>query len=147
MSTTTTPADGRGVRTQSEAIQKLHEEDPHRLLVTSTAASAPSKKQNWPETWVWKLVITDHHTFGETLPEAAVWCTATSRGTYPIWRAVRSRVSFKLAWAICQRLGDGTKASPEMREFLKSAVGLAAIGPWPTLFHWWARTASSCGTV
>jgi len=37
-------------------------------------------------------------------------------------------VAFKLAWAICTRLGDGKKASPRMREFLLSAVGLAAIG-------------------
>jgi single-stranded-DNA-specific exonuclease len=37
-------------------------------------------------------------------------------------------VAFKLAWAVCQRLGDGKKASPQMREFLKSAVVLASIG-------------------
>jgi single-stranded-DNA-specific exonuclease len=37
-------------------------------------------------------------------------------------------VAFKLAWAICTRLGDGKKASPKMREFLLSAVGLAAVG-------------------
>ena len=37
-------------------------------------------------------------------------------------------VAFKLAWAIAQRLGDGKKASPKMRQFLIDAVGLAAIG-------------------
>ena len=37
-------------------------------------------------------------------------------------------VAFKLAWGICQRLGDGKKASPPMREFLIGAIGLAAIG-------------------
>jgi len=37
-------------------------------------------------------------------------------------------VAFKLAWAICARMGDGKKATPQMREFLLSAVGLAAIG-------------------
>ena len=37
-------------------------------------------------------------------------------------------VAFKLAWGICQRLGDGKRASPVMREFLIGAMGLAAIG-------------------
>lgn len=112
-----------------EAIQKLHEEDPHRLLVTVDCGISSVKEAELARDLGLELVITDHHTFGETLPEAA--CLVHPRlpgGSYPFGELCGAGVAFKLAWAICQRLGDGTKASPEMREFLKSAVGLAAIG-------------------
>jgi len=47
---------------------------------------------------------------------------------YPFGDLCGAGVAFKLAWAVCQRMGDGKRATPQMREFLKSAVGLAAIG-------------------
>jgi single-stranded-DNA-specific exonuclease len=76
-----------------------------------------------------ELIITDHHQAGASLPEAS--CLVHPRlpgGAYPFGELCGVGVAFKLAWGICQRLGDGKKASPVMREFLIGAMGLAAIG-------------------
>lgn len=119
--------EGYGIN--SEAIAKLHEEDPGRLVVSvdcgiGSVAEAALAKQLGLE-----LIITDHHHIGPELPEAVVLVHPRLPGTsYPFGELCGAGVAFKLAWAICQRLGDGKKASPRMREFLMSAVGLAAIG-------------------
>jgi single-stranded-DNA-specific exonuclease len=63
------------------------------------------------------------------LPEAA--CLVHPRlpnSQYPFGDLCGAGVAFKLAWAVCRRLGDGKKSTPRMREFLKSAVCLSAIG-------------------
>ena len=63
------------------------------------------------------------------MPQADVLVHPRLPGSeYPFGDLCGAGVAFKLAWAICTRLGDGKKASPRMREFLLSAVGLAAIG-------------------
>lgn len=119
--------EGYGIN--SEAIAKLHAEDPGRLVVSvdcgiGSVAEATLAKQLGLE-----LIITDHHHIGPELPDAVVLVHPRLPGTsYPFGELCGAGVAFKLAWAICQRLGDGKKASPRMREFLMSAVGLAAIG-------------------
>ena len=112
-----------------EAIRKLHEEDPQRLLVTVDCGICSVKEADLARDLGLELIITDHHTMLDELPRAA--CLVHPRlpgGSYPFGDLCGAGVAFKLAWSICQRLGDGTKASPSMREFLKGAVGLAAIG-------------------
>jgi len=114
-----------------DAIRQLHSEDPTRLLVTvdcgicSVAEAALAKELGL------ELIITDHHTFGEILPDAPVLVHPRLPGTgtpYAFGELCGVGVAFKLAWAICARMGDGKKATPRMREFLLSAIGLAAIG-------------------
>ena len=119
--------EGYGIN--SEAIAKLHAEDPNRLVVSvdcgigSVVEAALARKLGL------ELIITDHHHIGSELPDAAVLVHPRLPGTaYPFGDLCGAGVAFKLAWAICQRLGDGKKASPRMREFLISAVGLAAVG-------------------
>lgn len=112
-----------------EAIRKLHAEDPQRLLVTVDCGICSVKEAELARELGLELIITDHHTMLDTLPDAA--CLVHPRlpgGNYPFGELCGAGVAFKLAWAICQKLGDGTKASPAMREYLKGAVGLAAIG-------------------
>lgn len=112
-----------------DAIRQLHEEDPQRLVVTvdcgiSSVAEAALARELGLE-----LIITDHHEFGVELPPAACLVHPRLPGSkYPFGQLCGAGVAFKLAWGICQRLGDGKRASPAMREFLMSAVGLAAIG-------------------
>lgn len=119
--------EGYGIN--SEAIAKLHEEDPQRLLVSvdcgiSSVVEAALAKQLGLE-----LIITDHHHIGHELPDAPALVHPRLPGTsYPFGDLCGAGVAFKLAWAVCQRLGDGKKASPRMRDFLIGAVGLAAIG-------------------
>lgn len=118
-----------GYGLNSEAIRKLHEEDPQRLLVSVDCGICSVEEAALAGELGLELIITDHHHFGEILPEAAVLVHPRLPGTsYPFGELCGAGVAFKLAWAICQRLGDGKKASPRMREYLMGAVGMAAIG-------------------
>jgi single-stranded-DNA-specific exonuclease len=74
------------------------------------------------------LIITDHHTIGPQLPEAAAIVHPQLDGTYPFSGLSGSGVAFKLAWALCQQASGAQKVSPRLREFLVQAVGLAALG-------------------
>jgi single-stranded-DNA-specific exonuclease len=112
-----------------EAIRTLHSEDPQRLIVTVDCGICSIEEAALAREIGLELIITDHHTMAATLPEAAVIVHPRLPGSsYPFPELCGAGVAFKLAWGVCQRLGDGTKASPRMREFLKSAVGLAALG-------------------
>ena len=111
------------------AIRQLYEEDPSRLLVSVDCGIASIDEAALARELGLELIITDHHHIGAVLPDAAALVHPRLPGTdYPFGELCGAGVAFKLAWAVCQRLGDGKKASPKMREFLKSAVGLAAVG-------------------
>lgn len=112
-----------------EALAKLHERDPAMLVVTVDCGIASVREAAFARELGLELIITDHHEQGPVLPEAiGLVHPRLPGGDYPFPDLCGVGVAFKLAWAICARLGDGKKASPRMREFLLSAVGLAAIG-------------------
>jgi len=112
-----------------DALRQLHEEDPQRLVVTVDCGITSVREAELARELGLELIITDHHTFADSLPEAATLVhPRLPGGGYPFGDLCGAGVAFKLAWAICQRLGDGKKATPRMREFLLSAVGLTAIG-------------------
>ncbi|MEL7497816.1 MAG: single-stranded-DNA-specific exonuclease RecJ [Planctomycetota bacterium] len=76
-----------------------------------------------------EIVITDHHHPGEKLPEAAAIVHPDLPGTdYPFAGLCGAGVAFKLAWALCTHHHGSPKLPLPMREFLFSAVSLAAIG-------------------
>ena len=119
--------DGYGLN--CDAIRELHEEDPERLLITVDCGITSVPEAALAKELGLELIITDHHQMDEELPAAA--CLVHPRlpgGDYEFPHLCGAGVALKLAWAVCQKLGDGQKASPQMREFLKCAVGLAAIG-------------------
>jgi single-stranded-DNA-specific exonuclease len=112
-----------------DAIRKLHAEDPRRLLVSVDCGIASIAEAALARELGLELIITDHHNLSPTLPAADCLVHPRLPGTtYPFGDLCGVGVAFKLAWGVCQRLGDGKKASPRMREFLMSSVGLAAIG-------------------
>jgi len=112
-----------------DAIRQLHEEDPNRLIITVDCGITSVKEAELAKELGLDLIITDHHHLAESLPAARVLVHPRLPGSpYPFGDLCGAGVAFKLAWAICQRMGDGKKASPRMREFLLSAMGLAAIG-------------------
>lgn len=118
-----------GYGLNSNAIRQLHTEDPSRLLVSVDCGIASVDEAAIAHELGLELIVTDHHHIGAELPSASCLVHPRLPGTdYPFGDLCGVGVAFKLAWAICQRLGDGKKASPRMREFLKSAVGLTAIG-------------------
>ncbi len=112
-----------------EAIRTFHAEDPQRLVLTVDCGICSLQEAALAKELGLELIVTDHHTLDESLPEAAVNVHPRLPGTaYPFPDLCGAGVAFKLAWAICKRFGDGTKSSPRMREYLKTAVGLAAMG-------------------
>jgi single-stranded-DNA-specific exonuclease len=118
-----------GYGLNSEAIRQLHEEDSERLLISVDCGITSVEEARLARELGLELIITDHHQMADQLPDAAVLVHPRLPGSvYPFGDLCGAGVAFKLCWAICQRLGDGTKASPRMREFLKSAVCLAALG-------------------
>jgi single-stranded-DNA-specific exonuclease len=112
-----------------DALRQLHQEDANRLVVSVDCGITSVAEALLAGDLDLELIITDHHQVGASLPEAA--CLVHPRlpgGSYPFGELCGVGVAFKLAWGICQRLGDGKRASPVMREFLIGAMGLAAIG-------------------
>lgn len=111
-----------------DALRQLHADDPARLVITvdcgitSTAEAALALELGL------ELIITDHHQFADSLPADTILVHPRLPGDYPFGELCGVGVAFKLAWAICARLGDGKRASPKMREFLLGAIGLTAIG-------------------
>jgi single-stranded-DNA-specific exonuclease len=112
-----------------EALEKLHAADPNCLVVSVDCGICSRREAQRARELGLELVVTDHHQFEDELPDAAVLVHPRLPGsTYPFPDLCGVGVAFKLAWAICTRLGDGRKASPTMRNFLLSAIGLTAIG-------------------
>ena len=76
-----------------------------------------------------ELIITDHHELAESVPDAAAIVHPRLPGSlYPFGGLCGAGIAFKLAWALCQRASNSQKVSPHMREFLLTAMGLAALG-------------------
>lgn len=75
-----------------------------------------------------ELIITDHHTPGEQLPDAAAVVHPAIGDGYPFHGLCGAGIAFKLAWGLCQRISNAKKVQPRFRNFLVSAIGLAAIG-------------------
>jgi single-stranded-DNA-specific exonuclease len=76
-----------------------------------------------------ELIITDHHSFGDTLPEADVLVHPRLPGFgYPFGELCGAGVAFKLAWAIATRASGAKQVTPRLREMLLRGMGLAALG-------------------
>ena len=118
-----------GYGLNGDALRQLHEEDTTRLVITVDCGITSVDDAALAKEIGLELIITDHHNMAESIPNAAVVVHPRLPGTdYPFGDLCGAGVAFKLAWAICKKMGDGEKASPRMRNFLMSAVGLAAIG-------------------
>ena len=75
------------------------------------------------------LIITDHHQFGDQLPNAvAIVHPALPGHDYPFAGLCGAGVALKLAWRLCQLASGNDRVSDSHRNFLLIALGLAAIG-------------------
>ncbi len=76
-----------------------------------------------------ELIITDHHTLADSLPEADVLVHPRLPGTdYPFGELCGAGVAFKLAWAIATRTSGAKQVTPRLREMLLRGMGYAALG-------------------
>ena len=76
-----------------------------------------------------ELIVTDHHSFADTLPAADVLVHPRLPGTdYPFGELCGAGVAFKLAWAIATRASGAQRVTPRLREMLLRSIGLAALG-------------------
>jgi single-stranded-DNA-specific exonuclease len=76
-----------------------------------------------------ELIVTDHHQYKDTLPDAAVLVHPRLPGTnYPFGHLSGAAVAFKLAWALAQRACGSDKVTPRFRDYLLDCVALAALG-------------------
>ena len=66
-----------------------------------------------------ELIVTDHHEFGNQLPDAAAIVHPRLPGTnYPFGGLCGAGVALKLAWAICQRASQAKRVTEPLRNFL-----------------------------
>ncbi len=76
-----------------------------------------------------ELIVTDHHSFTDSLPEADVLVHPRLPGAgYPFGELCGAGVAFKLAWAIATRASNAKQVTPRLREMLLRGMGLAALG-------------------
>lgn len=111
-----------------EAIRSLRERGAELIVSVDCGIASVEEAETAREIGV-ELIITDHHEFAERLPAAAEIVHPRLPGSsYPFGGLCGAGVALKLAWAICQRASQAKKVTEPLRNFLLSAVGLAAIG-------------------
>jgi len=117
-----------GYGLNADALRKLATEDRAEVVVTvDCGISAVAEARLARELGI-ELIVTDHHTIGLELPEAAVLVhPRLPGGAYPFGDLCGCAVAFKLAWQVCKTFGDGKKASPHLRDFLLKSIGLVAM--------------------
>jgi len=117
-----------GYGLNAEALEKLAA-DGASLVVTVDCGIASVAEAARARDLGLELIVTDHHSFADTLPEAAVLVHPRLPGTaYPFGELCGAGVAFKLAWAIATRASGSKQVTPRLREMLLRGIGLATLG-------------------
>ncbi|MDR1270474.1 MAG: single-stranded-DNA-specific exonuclease RecJ [Planctomycetaceae bacterium] len=138
-----------GYGLHSEAVIKLAQNGINVIVTVDCGISSVEEAKTAAEYGI-KLLITDHHTPGTELPNAAAIahpqlvrlagkCVSVQSLTpeeietaekYPFPLLCGSAVALKVAWALGQLAfnGPGKPVSPQFRERLTEMLGLAALG-------------------
>jgi single-stranded-DNA-specific exonuclease len=118
--------EGYGVN--AEALRRLAVESKADLIVTVDCGISAVREAELARELGIELIVTDHHTIGWSLPQAAAIVHPRLPGGHQAGVDLcGAAVAFKLAWQVCKSFGDGKRASPHLREFLKGAIGLVAL--------------------
>jgi single-stranded-DNA-specific exonuclease len=118
--------DGYGLN--HEALTRLASEGVE-IVVTVDCGIASLEEAETASRVGLELIVTDHHEMRDSLPNAVGIIHPRLPGSdYPFAGLCGAGVAFKLAWGLCQRICGAKKVTPQLRQFLLTAVGLAAIG-------------------
>jgi single-stranded-DNA-specific exonuclease len=111
-----------------DAVRSLAERGTQVLVTVDCGITSVAEAETAHELGI-DLIVTDHHEPAERLPRAqAVVHPSLPGRDYPFAGLSGSGVALKLAWALCQQASGAKRVNPRMRDFLISAVGLAAMG-------------------
>lgn len=116
-----------GYGLNSDALRQLHAAGADTVITVDCGITSVQEAQVARELGL-TLIITDHHTPGPALPEAAAVVHPQAGDGYPNLDLCGAGVAFKLAWAVARTLSEADKVTPEFRDFLLDAVSLAALG-------------------
>lgn len=111
-----------------QALEKLSEEGIN-LVITVDCGIASLEEAKTAKRLGLELIITDHHEMLDELPCAdEIVHPALPGHGYPFLGLCGAGVAFKLIWRVCQLQSNAKRVSDRMRNYLLSAIGLAAIG-------------------
>jgi len=111
-----------------DAVRSLAERDTQVLVTVDCGIASVAEAETAEQVGI-DLIVTDHHQPAERLPNARAIVHPDLPGRdYPFAGLSGAGVALKLAWALCQQASGAKRVNPRMRNFLVSAVGLAAMG-------------------
>ncbi|MCE9606479.1 MAG: single-stranded-DNA-specific exonuclease RecJ [Planctomycetia bacterium] len=117
-----------GYGLNAEALRTLAEAGTKVVVTVDCGISGVAESHVARELGL-ELIITDHHEFAAELPVATAIVHPRLPGTsYPFAGLSGAGVALKVAWELCRQADGATKVSPRMRDFLMTAVGMAALG-------------------
>jgi len=117
-----------GYGLNGDALRSLAEKGTN-LVVTVDCGIASVAEARVAKDLGLELIVTDHHSFADTLPEADVLVHPRLPGAnYPFGELCGAGVAFKLVWAIATRASGSKQVTPRLREMLLKSIGLAALG-------------------
>jgi single-stranded-DNA-specific exonuclease len=112
----------------AESIERLAQRGRRLIISVDCGISAIAEAERCKALGV-DLIITDHHLCGEQLPNAiSIVHPNLPNSNYPFHGLCGAGVAFKVAWRLCQLASGSQRVHDTHREFLLSAMGLAAIG-------------------
>lgn len=110
------------------ALEKLAQ-DGTEVVITVDCGIASLAEATRAKCLGIELIVTDHHEMLNELPCAAeIVHPALPGHDYPFVGLCGAGVAFKLIWRICQLQSNAKRVSGRLRNFLLSAMGLAAMG-------------------
>src|SRR5262245_22167460 len=117
-----------GYGLNSDALRTLAERGASLVVSVDCGIASLAEAQLAREVGL-ELIVTDHHEFAAQLPAAAAIVHPRLPGhAYPFGGLCGAGVALKVAWAVCQQASQAKRVSEPLRNYLLSAVGLAAIG-------------------
>ena len=117
-----------GYGLNADAIRKLAERGKKLIVSVDCGITSIECAKLCKELGV-KLIITDHHTMLDELPDAdAIVHPQLPGKAYPFTGLCGAGVAFKLAWSLCQTICGSKKVTDPMRKYLMQSLSLCAIG-------------------